>query len=1661
MENNGNVVMSFLKNTSLILLVFLLIPFNVFSYSDETTHPALTSLTVDFYNQAFSENKLSEQEKLWIIEGSINEDQIPRFFNHFYDPVRDIAWNYENFGKRGQEISESLAKAFFYNGEPIKAVDWVNHKIAQKRSGAYGGDRTWNTGLDYLINNNKEEAFKTLGHILHLLQDMSVPDHTRNDPHPPLGELGQNLIEEDGSPYEAFAKKYDTSSIKELGILNSIEKNSFNIPDFENVEDYLESMANYSSRYFFSKDTIYDENYDYPKIIRTEDDFAYGLDENNKEFLLAKSEAIYTNVGLEINYSINFVNDYLDRKILESYFNLLSKKVVIYGAGVINLFLNSEDKRSEEILLNPYKDIDLGFLERLTYDFSLAGELQKVGKSISETTKGMANLFSSTFNPEEGYELVSEISLDEDLINENTLVADAENRNNIETINSEIIENCSFDSSSNLLSNKSLIINEVAWMGDKNSSYNEWIELKNISPESINIENHTLIDKGEQIDIVFSKINLDPGDFLLLERGDDSVNNVFADVIFQGAISNSNEGLRLYNQECLLIDEVLADNSWPAGDNFTKQTMERINNLSWKNSNAPGGTPKKENSTKEIEINPTVEIDKTTLYKGDLINEIGKGFTPNNTVKLFFVLPNGSIVEDYINTDSQGNFYKPYVMTQNALFGEYNFYAMDLEADKNSNTVNYTVLKKDNQESERQEKEEVVNIENSKEPGEKKETKNEEIISCDFNTSNYPSRDTFIINEIAWMGTNGSSADEWIELKNIFNNAINLEGYQLIDSSRQINIVFPNDSYVSPNDYYLLERTDDNSVRSVTADMIYTGSLANSNEGLRFFDNNCNLVDEVLANPDWQEGENDSKRTMERQGNLGWKTSSVIGGTPKRKNSNGYYRSDNEEEENEQNEEEEEIENNENESSEKNEEIEEIEEVFSEGLAANVVISEIMPGAGTGFSDQEFIELYNPTNKAINLVDWSLYRISNISTESTEVLVNNFSDSLIYPGGYFLISSNEYMNASSSIEVNQIYTSENKLSYTNNGLLLKNNLDEKIDKFIFPSVSRGSSLERYTYDDDNCYPPMSDFEFKGNGCLEAEFFERKKPNPQNKSSMIEPREAPFSENDLSVSFDGLVNISFDWDPFLDHEENSTDIFYKIIDRSNHNKEIFNSSDIGFNYAVDMVGKNYKFEFYAEDKDGMPSEVSTSTIEVPSFLNNVSFYKDPYPATSTIYFIDANYDEYPFVPNIYRDGENYKGVLFYLNSDPRELSPEIITNWEIEDSENLLKFKFRKCSGTNSVGYLLFADSPDGCGSTGGGNRPISIDYNHYGLDEVNNFHFELEKTSNDLEFSSEDYVTPVFYSLSSSGGGSTSLKIVAHDNIKYYFQDNISLNSPNLSSINIIFNESKSELEINWSSAIDNDTLENLIDYEVNFSSLLGIDGSLWENIGNNKKFIKQVESGNEWLIGVRAIDDTGNISNIISKTWSYPSNEILLSQESFNNWSDSWGSVNHTASNPSAASFQSFSPDENFSFDKVFLKIKHQNGGDSADIRLSLFEGTQDSPDFSKLVSETILNNILDPSPETDLVFNFSNNISLSSSKTYWFMLDVASSGHNDTVGLFRNDWQNAISVGGSAYQEGKAGRGKGRGYFENTNEFCIENCSFDGDYSVGESDWYFKLAE
>ena len=294
-----------------------------------------------------------------------------------------------------------------------------------------------------------------------------------------------------------------------------------------------------------------------------------------------------------------------------------------------------------------------------------------------------------------------------------------------------------------------------------------------------------------------------------------------------------------------------------------------------------------------------------------------------------------------------------------------------------------------------------------------------EIIFCAVPGGQSPAQNKVIFNEIAWMGTVNSANDEWIELKNISGNSVDLTGWQILDKDEQIKIVFGNFT-LAPNAFFLLERTDDDSAPGISADFIYTGALNNNNETLYLFDKNCTLQDKVAATPDWPAGDNSSKKTMERKTNLAWQTSRSSGGTAKAENSSGepfYYTGG------------------------------------GGGAAATAAAATVSPSPAESSpepttplkiliteiqikdatsSDHDFIELFNPNSEEVDISGFQLKKRSSTGKEySVRVLPEN---STIQAQGYFLWANTEYARSnqvSANTTSTQTLAKDNSLALFN------------------------------------------------------------------------------------------------------------------------------------------------------------------------------------------------------------------------------------------------------------------------------------------------------------------------------------------------------------------------------------------------------------------------------------------------------------------------------------------------------------------------------------------------------------------------------------------------------------------------------------------------------
>lgn len=350
-----------MKRILTFLLLVLLFSSGVANAYEKETHVFLTNETIDFYNKNFPDKKIAENLRNFLLEGAFREDDFPRYLNHFYDPILDRGLTYD------PRIERNIIKDNFWRivGSWTKSKDWAVNELAQNQaifqtsaivasiltavqqknveSLSAQTDFTWQKALDFYAKGETEKAFFTLGHILHLIEDLSVPEHTRNDHHP--GD----------SPYENYTGRFNLNNPDE-SLTKRLDREKPVI--FRDLKNYFNELATYTNKNFFSKDTI-QIVYEYPKLdienLEIINGFYYikNKDQHNNEYFLATKRSLKNSVITNSN-DINIDNDLT----IESYWRILSTKAVQYSAGVINLFFEQAEKAKQEYEKNKKQEIE-------------------------------------------------------------------------------------------------------------------------------------------------------------------------------------------------------------------------------------------------------------------------------------------------------------------------------------------------------------------------------------------------------------------------------------------------------------------------------------------------------------------------------------------------------------------------------------------------------------------------------------------------------------------------------------------------------------------------------------------------------------------------------------------------------------------------------------------------------------------------------------------------------------------------------------------------------------------------------------------------------------------------------------------------------------------------------------------------------------------------------------------------------------------------------------------------------------------------------------------------------------------------------------------------------------------------------------------------------
>jgi hypothetical protein len=421
-------------------------------YDDQVTHPALTLKAItpqfDQYLKSFLGFPLGKQSELlaydkkqsiqaWLAQGSFDEDHHPcRAANHFHNPL--LPWDQSQMSDDRNPLETPMAYAI---AQGCAVVGWPSTFRKSNVTWATGYKSPSPDGFKYMFlssesplpinwdtaresyysaltsrstasrDTNFATTFSALGHVLHLIQDMAVPAHVRND-------FQSHLFAHGWGFRDNYFNRYEYHVMNNNGMINEVTPevppvSNRRLTDFWDTNTYdgtnpsyriAQGLAEFTNANFFSDFTIPFAN---PLIpVRPEHSFPQpGLDYYGNQYHLCND----TNVSGQIvqylsrstcptsgpidhfltasllntrNGAANFF--WTDDKVHRTYASELLPRAVGYSAGLLNYFFrgnvnladpNPESTPGQYVIINKSSE-DMTGTFSLYYDDSTGNRTQ-------------------------------------------------------------------------------------------------------------------------------------------------------------------------------------------------------------------------------------------------------------------------------------------------------------------------------------------------------------------------------------------------------------------------------------------------------------------------------------------------------------------------------------------------------------------------------------------------------------------------------------------------------------------------------------------------------------------------------------------------------------------------------------------------------------------------------------------------------------------------------------------------------------------------------------------------------------------------------------------------------------------------------------------------------------------------------------------------------------------------------------------------------------------------------------------------------------------------------------------------------------------------------------------------------------------------------------
>lgn len=275
------------------------------------------------------------------------------------------------------------------------------------------------------------------------------------------------------------------------------------------------------------------------------------------------------------------------------------------------------------------------------------------------------------------------------------------------------------------------------------------------------------------------------------------------------------------------------------------------------------------------------------------------------------------------------------------------------------------------------------------------------------------------------------------------------------------------------------------------------------------------------------------------------------------------------------------------------------------GLADHLLINEIQVDSvsGTGGTDDDFVELYNPTSQPVNLSGWSIQKTSASGATSSAVKIS--LNGTIPANSHFLIVRDDASTTQSLKELADLKTSA--LSIANNNILFLVNDDIKINDANDPNIIDFVGFGTVSYYESAAAPAITetksisrvpDGEDTDNNSIDFKVLDL--PSPENSQN--------GADNDIGGTV--LLTITPDAAPVQNISANGANVVFQVNSDGNAiiyygTSEVYGSqtleepvlknTDKIIAIAGLQCGTVYHYSIYAESIDGAEEDQSPNAI----------------------------------------------------------------------------------------------------------------------------------------------------------------------------------------------------------------------------------------------------------------------------------------------------------------------------------------------------------------------------------------------------------------------------------------------------------------------------------